>query len=540
MEQYDFIIVGAGSAGCVLAEALTACGRYSVLLVEAGGSDRRFAIKMPLGYGMTFKNPAVNWCYTAQPDPGLAGREAYWPRGRVIGGSSSINAMAYLQGLPQDFDDWEAAGATGWNWQAVTAAYQKLETRETVGEAPTGHGPVHVSNLKERMHPFSTHFLKGASQVGWPTREDLNGSEREGVTRLQCTVKNGRRWSAADAFLRPAIARRNLRVLQNTVIDRIVLKNGKAIGIQCHQSGQNHTILAGREVIVSAGAVNSPKLLQLSGIGPAELLKQHGISVALHLPEVGQGLQDHLGISYQYAASEPTLNNRLGRWPGKIYAGLQYVIARRGPLSVPINQVSGFVRSSEDKPADMQIYCNPMSYAVRADGGPAVLPDAGFLMCAQPCRPTSRGEINIASANPNDAPEIRPNSLSTNEDCVMAIAACRTVQKLADAPAIKAVIQDGPNIAAMSDDEVLLDFKERANSIYHASCTCRMGRTAQDSVTDARLRVHGIAGLRVIDASAFPNVTSGNTNAPVMMLAARGAEMILQDTQQPMRMGGAA
>ncbi|CUK27497.1 Alcohol dehydrogenase [acceptor] [Cognatishimia activa] len=540
MERYDYIIAGAGSAGCVLAEALTASGRYKVLLIEAGGSDKRFSIQMPLGYGMTFKDPAVNWCYMAQPDPGLEGREGYWPRGRVIGGSSSINAMAYLQGLPQDFEDWEAAGATGWNWSSVKATYEKLEVRENSDGTLHGSGPVHLHDAQDRMHPFSARFLDAARQAGWPVQDDLNGAAREGITRLKCTVKNGRRWSAADAFLRPALKRHNLRVLSNTLIERVIISDGIATGVECARGGQKHQFFANHEVIVSAGAVNSPKLLQLSGIGPSTLLMQHGIEVKRDLPEVGKGLQDHLGISYQFASSEPTLNNRLGRWPGKISAGLQYVLTKRGPLSVPINQVSGFVRSNPKNHADIQIYCNPMSYAVRPDGGPAVLPDAGFLLCAQPCRPTSRGEIKIGSADPIAPPEIHPNSLSTNEDCAMAIAACRTVQKLAETPAMKAVTTDGPDIAGMSDEDMLSDFRQRANSIYHASCTCRMGRTEKDSVTDARLRVHGVAGLRVIDASSFPNVTSGNTGAPVMMLAARGAEMILEDASARVRLGGAA
>lgn len=543
LESYDFIIVGAGSAGCVLADRLSACGRHKVLLLEAGGHDRRFWIKVPLGYGKTYDDPAVNWCFTAQPDPGLAKRASFWPRGRVIGGSSSINAMAYVQGLPHDFDDWETAGATGWNWETVRNIYAGLETRE--GRNPSGkrhtsgRGPVYVSDVSTKMHPFSKHFLKAAQQAGWPVLDDLNGRNREGLARLGGTVKNGRRWSSSDAFLRPARKRSNLRVVANAQVTRVLLDGGVATGIEFTRGDRRLTAQAHREVIVSAGAVNSPQILQLSGLGPAALLRRHGITVHHDLAQVGKGLQDHLGISYQFDATEPTLNNRLGSWPGKVTAGLQYVLARKGPLSVPINQVSGFVRSAEDRRADIQIYCNPMSYSVRADGKPNVASKAGFLICAQPCRPTSRGEITITSPDPLAPPAIQPNSLSTNEDCAMAIAAGRTVQKLAATKAIQNVVADGPEIATMSDDELLDDFRARANSVYHASCTCRMGGSDEDSVLDARLRVRGVVGLRVIDASSFPNVTSGNTNAPVMMLAARGAEMILQDTAQPLRQGGA-
>jgi choline dehydrogenase len=542
LDRYDFIIVGAGSAGCVLADKLSACGKFNVLLIEAGGSDRRFWIKVPLGYGKTFDDPKVNWCYTAKSDSGLNQRSVFWPRGRVIGGSSSINAMAYLQGLPCDFDDWEQAGAKGWNWTSVRDTYAQLETHDEPdgagGRRLRGDGQVHVSDLRHRMHPFSHHFLSAAKQVGWDVPDHLNGEQREGIAPLRATVRNARRWSAADAFLRPARKRCNLRVVSEALVERITLQDGVATGVEYRQGDDRITAKARREVIVSAGAVNSPQLLQLSGIGPAHLLQNLGIEVHRALSQVGQGLQDHLGVSHQFAATEPTLNNRLGSWAGKIRSGIQYLATRRGPLSVPVNQISGFVRSGRGERADLQIYCNPMSYAVGRNGKPDVESSAGFLICAQPCRPTSRGEVSIASSDPRMAPEIKPNSLSTNEDCAMAIAAGRTIQKLADTPAIRAVTDNVADVHTMCDDALLEDFRARAGSIFHATCTCRMGRDAQDSVLDARLRVHGIAGLRVIDASSFPNVTSGNTNAPVMMLAARGAEMILQDAAHPIQQGG--
>lgn len=540
MDSYDFIVVGAGSAGCVLADRLSSCGRHKVLLLEAGGSDQRFWIKVPLGYGKTYDDPSLNWCYTARSDPELAGRAAFWPRGRVIGGSSSINAMTYLQGLPHDFDDWEAAGATGWNWQSVQQTYAELEGGDETGsdDGQPPAGTVHISDVSAGMHPFSRHFLAAAKQAGWPVRADLNGQDREGITRLRCTVRNGRRWSAADAFLRPARRRNNLRVVSNALVRRIVIENGVAVGVEYDHAAQRVQSRANREVILSAGAVNSPQLLQLSGIGPAALLQRHGIAVQKDLSQVGQGLQDHLGISYQFGATEPTLNNSLGNWRGKLGAGVRYLLTRTGPLSVPVNQISGFLRSDPAKPADIQIYCNPMSYALRSDAKPEVQSSAGFLICAQPCRPTSRGTVSIASPDPRHPPDIQPNALSTDKDRAMAITAARVAQKLASTPVMQSVTRDGPDLAAMPDAEVLSDFRARAGSVYHASCTCRMGSGAQNSVLDARLRVHGVAGLRVIDASSFPNVTSGNTNAPVMMLAARGAGMVLQDAARPLRQGG--
>ena len=538
METYDYIVVGAGSAGCVLADRLTASGRFRVLLIEAGGSDDRFWIKVPLGYGMTYADPAVNWCYTASIDPGLNHRRNFWPRGRVLGGSSSINALAYLRGLPHDFDDWERAGATGWNWETARAAFQTLETHVGPNSdeitRSDRRGPVHVADCSERMHPFSDHFLQAAKEMGWRRPRHLNGRAHEGIVRLRSTLRNRRRWSAADAFLRPAERRSNLRIVKQALVRRIVFDGHRAVGVEYSASGGLHTATCGREVILSAGAVNTPQLLQLSGVGSPALLQHHGIQVRHALNQVGKGLQDHLAISHVFRASEPTLNNRLGNWPGKIIAGLEYVLFRRGPLSVPVNQVGGFVRATGNDPVDMQIYCNPMSYRPTSIG-PVIDAEAGFSLSAQPCRPTSRGEIAVVSSDPEVAPAIRPNSLSTEYDRQQAIKAGRLLERLAATPALQAVTQSrlAPGISEMSDDELLEDFRARAASVFHASCTCRMGQDPGTSVVDPQLRVHGLAGLRVIDASAFPNVTSGNTNAPVMMLAARAAQMIIDNALSP-------
>lgn len=544
-EIYDFIIVGAGSAGCVLADRLSACGRYKVLLIEAGDNDRRFWIKVPLGYGKTFNDPKVNWCYSASADPGLNGRVAFWPRGRVLGGSSSINAMAYLRGLPHDFADWEKAGAAGWNWDTVRQTYEALETRyepTAHGEhITTGSGPIVVSELSHQMHPFTGHFMNAATEMGWGASKNLNGDDTEGLMKMCSTVRGGRRWSSADAFLRPALKRGNLRLVSNALVEKVLLNQTQATGVQYRVGNRQTTARAMHDVILCAGTVNSPQLLQLSGIGPAALLKRNGIDVLHDLAQVGQGLQDHLGISYFFHATEPTLNNTLGNRLGQVMAGACYLLTRRGPLSVPVNQVSGFVRSdSGTDVADLQIYCNPMSYSTDIGGNPCVDPKAGFLLCAQPSRPTSRGEINITSSGPAIAPAIQPNSLSTYHDCDMAIRAGRVLQKLAETPAIRAVTKTrlGPDVTKMSDDEILEDFRARSGTIFHPTSTCRMGKSAAESVLDARLRVHGVAGLRVIDASAFPNVTSGNTNGPVMMLAARGAELILEDAKGAAQQGG--
>lgn len=543
-QTFDFIIVGAGSAGCVLADKLTASGRYKVLLIEAGGTDRRFWIKIPVGYGFTFSNPRVNWRYSAAADPGLNGREAYWPRGKVLGGSSSINAMAYVRGLPHDFDDWEAAGAVGWGWDTVRRSYEALESHDEWHEGRRrlrGNGPVRVTDLSERMHPFARNFLAAGQEMGWPFLPDMNAAAdagantlpSEGMGFVRSTVKDGRRWSSADAFLRPAMRRGNLTVVSGALVEKVMTAGRRATGVAYRVKGLPEMALAAREVILSAGAVNSPQLLQLSGIGPAALLKRHGIAVKHDLAQVGRGLQDHLAVSHFFWANTATLNDRLGSLAGQMKAGLQYVLTRKGPLSVPVNQCSGFVRTEGAARPDVQVYCNPASYSTRPSCKPQIDRDNGFLLCVQPGRPTSRGQISIQSADPAQPPRIAPNSLSTEEDKATAVRASRLLQALAAAPAIKRVTRErrAPDILDMDDAALLENFRERAGSVFHASCTCRMGKDAAGSVLDARLRVHGVAGLRVIDASAFPNVTSGNTNAPTMMLAVRGAQMVLEDSE---------
>lgn len=528
---YDYIIVGAGSAGCVLASRLSENPHHRVLLIEAGGTDARFWIKVPLGYAKTFADKRVNWCYTAQPDPGLNGRAAFWPRGRVIGGSSSINAMAYLRGLPHDFEDWEGAGATGWNWETVRKTYEALET-QIVGQHRQGDGPLVVSDMAAGMHPLTDTFLEAAREMGWNLAKNLNGEDEDGLMRLRSTVKDGRRWSAADAFLRPARHRANLRIVTRALVRKVVVESGRATAVAYRMDGADIIAHAAKEVILSAGAINSPQILQLSGIGPAEVLNRHGIGVLHDLPAVGRNLQDHLAISQYYRANVPTLNNKLGNRLGQMRAGIHYLLTRKGVLSVPVNQVSGYVRSTPEAAVpDIQVYCNPLSYVIDARGAAGIDPEPGFLLCTQPSRPTSRGAVSIASANPEDAPLIEPNSLSTEEDCAMAIKASRLLRQMAGTQAIRAVTQTRlePDITTMDDAGLLQNFRNRAGTVFHPCGTCRMGSDSRTSVLDARLRVHGVAGLRVVDASAFPNVTSGNTNGPTIMLAARAADLILQD-----------
>ena len=534
--EVDFVIVGAGSAGCVLAERLSRCGRYSVLLLEAGGSDRGLKIRVPIGYGFTFIDPKVNWCYSTEPDPQLNNRNGYWPRGKVIGGSSSINAMVYCRGLPHDFDDWAESGATGWHWDNVRPVFERTETkvrRRGNGMEKRGDGPLWVTNEFDQAHPVTGHFIEAAREAGWPTTSDLNGEHREGLGIFHNTTRNGWRCSASDAFLRPALKRPNLQLVSGAQVERIVFDGKRATGIGYRLGQEQLVARARREVIVSCGSVNSPKLLQHSGLGPAALLKDNGIDVMADLPEVGGGLQDHLAINYYFEATVPTLNNKLRSWPSRVLAGVQYMLTRRGMLSLGINQCGGFIRSTADAPhADMQIYCNPATYSTGGGDKPSIDPEPGFLLSYQPSRPTSRGRIDIASPDPADAPKIKPNSLSTNADRDAVVRGARLLREIIDTPTMKDLIKTprAPDLMALDDDAALADFKERATTVYHPTSTCRMGTDSSNSVLDARLRVHGMQQLRVVDASAFPNVTSGNTNAPTIMLAQRGADLILEDT----------
>lgn len=531
--EYDTIIVGSGSAGCVLADRLSADGRAQVLLLEAGGSDRRLWIKLPIGYGRTFFDERINWKYQTEPETALNGQTGYWPRGKVVGGSSSINAMVYCRGQPGDFDAWREQGNPGWGWSDVEPVFRRTECRvDAQGRAAQG-GPLFVSDVQREMHPTRSHYFAAAREMGLPITDDFNGTQPEGVGMYQITVRKGIRWSAADAFLRPALRRSNLRLEANARVHRVVFEGRRAVGVVFEQGGALAMARARREVILSAGAVNSPQILQLSGVGPGALLSAHAIPVVLDQPAVGGQLQDHIAISYFYRATEPTLNNQLHPWHGKLLAALRYGLGRRGPLSVGVNQCGGFVRTRPGLAhPDQQLYFNPVTYSMAPAGKrPLMNPDpfAGFILSYQPCRPTSRGRIDIVSADPLAAPAIRPNYLSTEEDIADVIAGGRFLQAMAATRAMRSLIRApiAPDIADMDDAQLLEDFRARCGTVFHPVGTCGMGPDPHRAVVDAQLRVHGIQGLRVVDASVFPSITSGNTHAPTVMVAQKAADMIL-------------
>ncbi len=542
MADYDYIVIGAGAAGCVLANRLTANGRERLLLLEAGGSDRSPWIQVPIGYGRTFNDPRFNWMYQAEPDPTLGNRSQFWPRGKVLGGSSSINAMVYVRGQPGDFDDWAAAGNPGWSFADVLPYFRKLEDHP-FGE-PQFHGaggPVGVSDVSARVHPLCHSFLAACDSLGVARTPDFNGAQSEGSGLWEVTIRDGVRVSASSAYLRPVRRRANLEIRLRAQATRVLFEGRRAAGVELVESGTKRVVNARREVILAGGAINSPQLLELSGVGDPQVLLRFGIPVIADSPAVGRGLQDHLAVNYYYRSRVRTLNNELAPFLGKVRAALRYALAgHSGPLAMSVNQAGAFLRSRAGltRP-NLHIYFNPASYSTTTLGTTRRLmspdPYPGFLMSFNTCRPASRGTIHICSLDPLKSPAIQPNALSAPEDIQDAVEGARLLRRIAAAGPLAAIIEAErePGSTVTTDAEILADFRARAGSVFHACGTCAMGSDLRTSVLDPRLRVRGVAALRVVDASAFPNVTSGNTNAPVMMLAEKAADLILEDSRAP-------
>ncbi len=537
MDETDYIIVGAGSAGCVLADRLSASGKHKVTVLEAGGSDQRFFVHLPLGYGKLFYDPAVNWLYRTEADPGLNGARDHWPRGKLLGGSSSINAMVYIRGHREDYEDW-GRDNPGWGWEDCLAGYKAMEHNEAGADDYRGQGgPLFVSAGKSGLHPLVAHFLAACAQNGLPPTPDFNGASQEGAGVYQMTIRNGRRNSAARAFLRPALRRANVRVIKRALATRVVIENGRAVGVEYRRGGETRMLRARAEVILSGGAINSPQLLQLSGIGPGALLQSLGIPVLRDNPNVGDHLCDHQGLNYTWAMKVPTYNDDLRPWWGKLKAGAQYLLARSGPLSKSINHAGGFFRTRPDldRP-NMQLYFQAFSTLIPREGErPVLTPDpwSGMSLGLSNCRPTSRGHIRLRSPDPEAHPAITANAYSTNADIEEMLAAGKILRQImaqpAIAPLVKEELRPGPDV--VTDEAMIDDIRSRSGTVYHPSCTCRMGPDPASSVVDRGLKVHGIGALRVIDTSAFPNITSGNTNAPAMLMGWMGAEAVLRDAR---------
>jgi len=528
-ESFDYVVVGAGTAGCVLANRLSASGHHRVLLLEAGGRDRNIWIHIPLGYGKLFSNGKVNWLYSTEPEPGLNNRRVIQPRGKVLGGSSSINGLLYIRGQPEDFDHWRQLGNAGWSFEDVLPYFRCAEDQERGADTLHGvGGPLAVSDVSE-PHPLCEAFIDAAEQAGYPRNDDFNGPTQEGAGYFQLTARNGRRCSTAVGYLRQARRRPNLTIVPNALAKRILFSGRRAIGVEYRQGDKSHIAHANGEVIVSGGAFNSPQLLQLSGVGPAALLQSLGIDVIADMPGVGADLQDHLQVRMQYRCTEPiTMNDVINNWRHRIGEGARYILLRKGLLTIGAGYAGGFFRTSPDAMTpDVQVHFIIFS----ADkSGAALHPFPGFIASVCQLRPQSRGFVRIKSADPREPPAIQPRYLSSQYDCDVTVAGLRLLRRIMDQPAMRRYIAEerAPGPDCTSDADFLAFAREAGTTVFHPTSTCRMGADGT-AVVDERLRVRGIERLRVVDGSIMPAVVSGNTNAAIVMIAEKGADMVLQD-----------
>ncbi|HZT89033.1 MAG TPA: GMC family oxidoreductase N-terminal domain-containing protein [Stellaceae bacterium] len=531
-DVYDFIVTGAGSAGCAVAGRLSENGRWRVLLLEAGGKDRNPWIHIPLGYTQTYTDPRVNWMFESEPEPGLNGRTLYQPRGKVLGGTSSINGMVYMRGTPTDYDGWRQRGCEGWGWDDVLPFFKKAENNVRGADEFHGvGGPLRVSNPPQRW-PLGDAMIAAAVEAGIPENPDFNGARQEGVGYYQSTTNNRRRWSAARAYLGPARSRQNLTIATNAHATRILFEGARAVGVEYHTPGGRRTARARREIIVSGGVYGSPQLLQLSGLGPGDILQRFGIPVVRDMPGVGAHLHDHFNTYLVFRCSQPvTVNDLAHSVVRKVTAAAQYALNRSGPLSNAGIWAGVFTRSDPrlEQP-DLQINMFAWSAYERLRTGIKPHPFSAFTFSPVHLRPEGRGTVRIKSPDPLAPPAIQFNFLKSEYDFQALIYGTRLARKIAAQPALKPWVVEEvlPGPAVESDEALREEIRVRGVSNLHPVGTCRMGREL-DAVVDPRLRVHGVEALRVADASIMPQVPGGNTNAPSIMIGEKCAAMVLED-----------
>ena len=528
--EFDFVVVGAGSAGCAVASRLSEDGRYTVALVEAGGRDTYPWIHIPIGYFRTMGNPNTDWCYQTETDPGLNGRSIKWPRGKVLGGSSSINGLLYVRGQDEDFNHWAQLGNKGWSWQDVLPFFRKSEHWEGRADEDRGQGgPLNVSENQVKRDVVEA-WIDAAVQAGYPLNPDYNAGDQEGVGYFQMTMKNGRRCSSAVAYLKPARGRKNFEIITNCMTLGLIMDGKTVKGIKARHKGKLVEIKARREVILSSGAIGSPQLLMTSGIGDPVELKKHGIDVVHQLDGVGKNLQDHLQARPVYKCTSGSINTD-SRNPIKLMGmAFEYALKRTGPMAMAASLGTGFLKSDPalDRP-DIQFHIQPFSADNPADGPHRF---SAFTASVLQLRPESAGHLELTSASMDDYPKIHPNYLATKTDCDTLVRGIKIARKICNTEPLKSMITEefnpGPSIADNDDDAILDWARSHSTTIYHPTGTCKMGQDKM-AVVDERLRVHGIKGLRVADASIMPVITSGNTNAPAIMIGEKTAHMVLED-----------
>jgi len=529
-ETYDYIVIGAGSAGCVLANRLSEDPGNRVLLLEAGGRDLNPWIHIPVGYFKTMHDPKTDWCYMTEPDPGIAGRQLQWPRGKVLGGSSSLNGLLYIRGQARDYDRWQELGNVGWSYDDVLPYFKKSEDQERGSDEFHGTGgPLKVSDLRLRRE-IADRFIEAAVEIGIPRNDDCNGASQEGVGYFQQTAHKGFRMSSAKAFLRPAKKRANLNIATRAQARKILFEGRRAVGVEYQHGGTVKSARTEAEVVLSAGAIGSPQLLACSGVGNGADLQAQGIDVIHDLPGVGENLQDHLQIRLVHKTRCRTLNDEVNTLIGQAQVGIQYALFRTGPLTLAASQVFIFTRSDSavERP-DIQFHMQPLSADKPGEGAHKF---SAFTSSVCQLRPESRGSIKLKTPDPLQHPAIHPNYLSTELDQRVAVNAIKVARRIISAPAIVSQITEehAPGAQYQSDDELLQAARECSQTIYHPTSSCKMGADEM-AVVDHRLRVHGIEGLRIADASIMPEIVSGNTNAPTIMIGEKAADMIREDAK---------
>ena len=528
MTDHDFIVVGAGSAGCVLAARLSEDPAARVLLLEAGGRDSNPWIHIPVGYFKTMHNPATDWRYRTEPEPSLNGRSLDWPRGKVLGGSSSINGLLYVRGQAQDFDHWRQLGNAGWAFDDVLPYFIKAEDQERGASEWHGTGgPQAVSDMRVRRDVCDA-FIAGAEEIGIPRNDDINGARQEGAGYFQLTARNGRRWSTAMGYLRAARRRPNLCTVTGAHVHRLCFDGRRAVGVRYAVGADVREARARAEVLLCAGAIGSPQILQLSGVGPGEMLRGHGIEPVHDLPGVGENLQDHLQLRAVYKCTRPTLNDEVNNPLRKVLIGVEYLLKRSGPMSMGASQVYAFACTRPELATpDIQFHFQPLSADKPGEG---LHRFSAFTSSVCQLRPESRGRIRIKHPDPYAYPAIEPNYLATEQDRATAVAGLGMTRAIMRSRAMRPFVSEEllPGAQARTDEELLEAAREIAQTIYHPVGTCAMGQ-GPNAVVDERLRVRGVGGLRVVDASVMPVITSGNTNAPTIMIAEKAADMIRAD-----------